>query len=315
MAKWKDIGWTAVGLGALAFSGVLLERQLRTISLDQVTASLQAIPFSHWFSAVAASIAAYTALAWYDRIALRHLGRSVAGWFVALCAFTTYALSHNIGATVFSGALVRYRAYRSRGLTPYEIGLVIVFCAFTFTLGTITLLGAVLLVDPTVLGRLLPSPHWVSQATGAVLLSLVGLYVWGSWRHFPAKTWGKIHLEYPRLGIAVRQLLAGPIELLCAAAIISVALPEVGHPGYFTVLGVFLLSFSLALISHAPGGLGVLEVTFLSAFPELPTVDVLAALIVFRILYLLIPFALSLLVVLAFETHQWRQNRSTHLKN
>jgi uncharacterized membrane protein YbhN (UPF0104 family) len=106
-------------------------------------------------------------------------------------------------------------------------------------------------------------------------------------------------------------LLAGPVELLFAAAIISIALPDAGHPGYLTVLGVFLLSFSLALVSHAPGGLGVLEVTFLSAFPELPTVDVLAALIVFRILYLLIPFALSVLVVLAFEMQQWRENRES----
>ena len=88
-------------------------------------------------------------------------------------------------------------------------------------------------------------------------------------------------------------------------------LPEVRASRLLHCSGVFLLSL-LALISHAPGGLGVPKSRSLSAFPELPTVDVLA-LIVFRILYLLIPFALSLLVVLA-ETHQWRQNQSTCLK-
>ena len=35
----------------------------------------------------------------------------------------------------------------------------------------------------------------------------------------------------------------------------------------------------------------------------------LAALIVFRAFYLLLPFALSLLVVLGFEWTQWRQRR------
>jgi len=101
-----------------------------------------------------------------------------------------------------------------------------------------------------------------------------------------------------------RQLLAGPIELAGAAAIIYFALPEAGNPGYVVVLGIFLASFTLALLSHAPGGLGVLEVTFLTALPEMNPNDVLAALIVFRLLYLLIPFGLSLFVVLAFEKTQ-----------
>jgi len=109
------------------------------------------------------------------------------------------------------------------------------------------------------------------------------------------------------------QLLAGPLELLCAAAIIYFALPADNHPGYLVVLGVFLASFSLALLSHAPGGLGVLEVTFLAALPEIPAADVLAALIVFRVFYLLLPFALSLLVVLGFEWTQWKRKREESL--
>ena len=150
---------------------------------------------------------------------------------------------------------------------------------------------------------------WLSVAIGAILLGLVALYVLGSWRQFKPWTWGKLRVEYPRLGIVARQLVAGPLELACAAAIIYFALPAESNPGYLVVLGVFLASFSLALLSHAPGGLGVLEVTFLAAMPELPKVDVLAALIVFRAFYLLLPFALSLLVVLGFEWTQWRQRR------
>ncbi len=69
-------------------------------------------------------------------------------------------------------------------------------------------------------------------------------------------------LEYPKPGIALRQLLAAPLELLGAAGIIYFALPEAGNPGYFVVLGVFLASFSAALMSNAPGGLGVFELVF-----------------------------------------------------
>ena len=240
---------------------------------------------------------------------MAHLGKKISWWFITLCSFTTYALAHNIGASVFSGALVRYRAYRSKGLTPQEIGILIVFCSLTFTLGTLFAGGVVLILKPQLLERIAHGAGWVSIAIGSGLLVLIALYVFGAWRQLPAWRLGKWHIEYPRLPIVARQLLAGPLELLCAAAIIYFALPAENNPGYLTILGVFLASFSLALLSHAPGGLGVLELTFLAALPELPKVDVLAALIVFRGFYLLLPFALAMLIVLAFEHGQWRMRR------
>ena len=96
-------------------------------------------------------------------------------------------------------------------------------------------------------------------------------------------------------------MLAGPLELIGAAGIIYFALPQAGNPGFLVVLGVFLASFSLALISHAPGGLGVLEYAFLNAMPDAPAASVLAALLVFRLLYLILPLLFSLFVVVAFE--------------
>ena len=307
--KRSELIWTLVGLCAVALSGYLLYQQVRTISLDEIADSLGAITGLHWLLAGGATLGAYAALAWYDRIALAHLGKQIPWQFVCLCAFTTYALAHNIGASVFSGALVRYRAYRSRGMTPAEIGILIVFCSFTFALGTLLASGCVLLLEPQLIHRVADVSPRVSETTGALLLVLVALYVLGSWRQFKPLHWGKLHIEYPRLRIVGRQLLAGPIELACAAAIIYFALPTEHNPGYFVVFGVFLASFSLALLSHAPGGLGVLEVTFLAAMPELPTADVLAALIVFRGFYLLLPLALSLLIVLGFEWTQWQSCR------
>lgn len=307
MAKKSDIAWSFIGIAAVVVSGFLLYKQVHKISLDELAGSLRAIPSDNWLLAIVATLGAYGALAWYDRIALEHLGKRVSWWFVTLCSFTTYALAHNIGASVFSGALVRYRAYSTKGLTGHEIGIVIVFCTFTFVLGAVLAGGAVLIAEPSLIDRITPMSPWLSMVLGGVMLSLVALYVLGSWRHFKPWKWGKFHVEYPRLGIVARQLLAGPLEILCAAAIIYYALPAENHPGYVVVLGIFVASFSLALLSHAPGGLGVLEVTFIAALPEIPTVDVLAALIVFRCFYLLLPFGLSLFVVSAFEWGHWRE--------
>lgn len=310
MMRRSDLIWTLVGLGAVLLSCYLLYHEVRNISLHEIADSLRAIPRTAWLLAAGATLGAYCALAWYDRIALAHLGKHIPWRFISLCSFTTYALAHNIGASVFSGAVVRYRAYRTKGLTPQEIGILIVFCSFTFALGTVLAGGCVLLLQPELIHRVAEVTPLVSEIIGGLMLLLVALYVLGSWRHFKPWHWGKLHVEYPRLGIVARQLLAGPLELACAAAIIYFALPAESNPGYLVVFGVFLASFSLALLSHAPGGLGVLEVTFLAALPEIPTSDVLAALIVFRGCYLLLPFALSLLVVVGFEWTQWQDRRS-----
>lgn len=309
MMKRSDAAWTLVGITAVLLCGYLLYQEIHTLSLAELAESLAAISYRNWLLAALATLGAYTALAWYDRIAISHLGKKISWWFITLCSFTTYALAHNIGASVFSGAVVRYRAYRSKGLTPQEIGVLIVFCSLTFVLGTILAGGTVLLLEPGLLNRIIEVEPWVSTAIGLSLLSLVGLYVIGAWRQLPPFRMGKWRVEYPRLLIVGKQLIAAPLELLCAAAIIYFALPAENNPGYLVVLAVFLASFSLALLSHAPGGLGVLEVTFLAALPELETVDVLAALIVFRGFYLILPFALAILVVTGFETRQWAEKR------
>lgn len=309
MMKRSDVAWSIVGILAVLISGYLLYHEVRNLSLAELTDSLGAITGRNWLAAGLATLGAYVALAWYDRIALAHLGKRISWWFLTLCSFTTYALAHNIGASVFSGAVVRYRAYRSKGLTPHEIGVLIVFCSLTFFLGTLLAGGTVLIVRPDLLKRLVDVEPWISMAIGASLLCLIGLYVIGAWRHFSPMQVGKWKIAYPRLPIVARQLIAAPLELACAAAIIYFALPEASKPDYVVVLGVFLASFSLALLSHAPGGLGVLEVTFLAALPELPTADVLAALIVFRGFYLILPFALAILVVTFFEAGQWSQRR------
>jgi len=159
----------------------------------------------------------------------------------------------------------------------------------------------VLMVDPGFITRMGGSSVTSGRLVAVGLLLPPWLYAVGALLHFrPIKLLG-FKLEYPRPPIAVRQLLAGPIELIGAAGIIYFALPVDVNPGFLIVLAGFLASFSLALISHAPGGLGVLELTFLKLVPDAPKADVVAALIVFRLLYLILPLIFSLVVVVLFE--------------
>lgn len=295
-----------VGVGVVLLSCWLLFRELHHLSWADVEAALDAIPLHRWLLAAGSTSVAYAALAWYDRIALMHLGFKLSWRFISAVSFTTYALSHTIGMTMFSGAMVRYRAYSTRGLTLTDVGVLVAFCSFTFTLGTLLLSGLVCLFEPEIVRVHFDIPVAAIRSVGVVILVLVALYVAGSTLNLrPLSLWG-LRIDYPRPDITLRQLIAGPLELLGAAGIIYCALPEAANPGFVVVLSVFIVSFTAALLSHAPGGLGVLELVFVNALPDVPQADILAALLVFRMLYLILPLLIGIAAVAIFERGRLR---------
>lgn len=303
MKRVSEFIWPVVALAAMGWALWKLyeDKALRTLSLHDVMASLALIPVQHLALCVVSVLVAYAALAWYDRIGLLHLGHRLSWIYITLVSFTTYALSHNLGFPMFSGAAVRYRAYSTQNISAPDIAFLVAFCSFTFSLGITFLGGIVLVVQPDIVGRLLELPIWLARPIGCGMLAFVAAYVVGSMLRLPPLQIGKYRIVYPELKITIFQLLAAPIELLGAAAIIYFALPEAGNPGYLVVLGIFLASFSAGLLSHAPGGLGFFDVIFIKAVPDIPVAQVAAAVIVFRMLYLILPLLVSLVIVAVFE--------------
>ena len=319
MKRLREFVWPALGFAAVILSIWLLHEQFRGVAVaPEVWSDLKAIPPGQYELAIGATLLAYAALAWYDRIALLHLGvRNISWTFIALCSFTTYALAHNIGASVVSGAMVRYRAYSTKGLSPAQIALLVGFCSLTFGLGVLLLGGLILVIDPWQLRRLAGLlPHVLTEpatarVSGAICLGLVAAYAAGSIFNLRPLMIGKMRIEYPRPGIALRQFIAAPMEIIGAAAIIYFALPQQGNPGFFVVLGVFMASFSAALVSEAPGGLGVFELLFIRAMPAMAQHKVLAALLVFRFFYLVLPLMIAAVVVVIFERGKLRETRAS----
>lgn len=321
MKRFLEFVWPVLGLIAVAVSIWLLQRQFQGHAVaPEVWADLKSIPPSQYGLGILSTLIAYAALAWYDRIALLHLGVKHISWtFIALCSFTTYALAHNIGASVFSGAMVRYRAYSTKGLTTTQIAILVGLSSLTFGLGVLLLGGFVLVTSPAQLQRLAGMlPHVltepaIARVIGVICLGLVSAYAIGSIFNLRPLNLGRVRIEYPRPEIMLRQFLAAPMEILGAAGIIYFALPQQGNPGYFVVLGVFMASFSAALVSEAPGGLGVFELLFIKAMPAVAAHKVLTALLVFRLFYLVLPLVFATVVVVAFERRRL-QDALSHAK-
>jgi glycosyltransferase 2 family protein len=64
---------------------------------------------------------------------------------------------------------------------------------------------------------------------------------------------------------------------------------------------VFILATLLGFASHAPGSIGVFDAAMLVALPQFGREQLLATLVVFRILYFVIPFATAITIMGARE--------------
>jgi len=73
--------------------------------------------------------------------------------------------------------------------------------------------------------------------------------------------------------------------------------PDEPNLGFVTVAVIFVAATLLGFASHAPGGLGVFDAAMLVALWQFDKEDLLAGLLLFRLLYYIVPFVLSLTVL------------------
>ena len=74
-------------------------------------------------------------------------------------------------------------------------------------------------------------------------------------------------------------------------------LPDEPNIGFVTLAVVFVSATLLGFASHAPGGLGVFDAAMLVALWQFDKEDVLAGLLLFRLLYYLAPFVVALIIL------------------
>jgi uncharacterized membrane protein YbhN (UPF0104 family) len=105
------------------------------------------------------------------------------------------------------------------------------------------------------------------------------------------------------------QIAVGAIDLAFAGGALYLLLPDIGAPGLLTVLTIYAVAMVVGALSHAPGGLGVFELVIVALLPSVDKASVLAALVLFRVIYTYIPFLLGLCVIGWTEWTAFRARR------
>jgi glycosyltransferase 2 family protein len=289
----------AVLSGALVIAAaVVLYRILRDIDPNAV---LDAIAATDWRRLGIAGFfvaAGYVTLTFYDLFALRTIGRAEVPYRVAaLAGFTSYSVGHNVGASVFSGGAVRYRIYSAWGLSVVEVTKICFVAGLTFWLGNAAVLGLGVLDAPQQATEIDQLPLWLNRALALVVLGLLATYI--AWVSAKPRIIGRDgwQLTLPGGSLTLVQILIGVVDLSCCALAMYMLVPDEPHLGFVPVSVIFVAATLLGFASHAPGGLGVFDATMMVALWQFDKEELLAGLLLFRLLYYITPFVLSLAIL------------------
>jgi len=296
------VGWSRLGvvlsLTIIAVALVVLYRILRDIDLDELVDAIEATDWRTLLIAALFVACGYLTLTFYDLFALRTIGRpDVPYRIAALSGFTSYAIGHNVGASVFSGGAVRYRIYSACGLSVIDVTKICFVAGLTFWLGNATVLGLGVLYNPQAARALDQLPLWSNRLLAIMILALLAAYVAWVWvkpRVIGREGW---QVTLPGGPLTLLQIAIGIIDLACCAAAMYMLVPDEPNLGFVTVAVIFVAATLLGFASHAPGGLGVFDAAMLVALWQFDKEDLLAGLLLFRLLYYVVPFVLSLAVL------------------
>jgi uncharacterized membrane protein YbhN (UPF0104 family) len=296
------VGWGRVGialsLAIIAIAAMVLYHTLHDINFSEVVAALEAVE-KHDVARAALFVAAgYFTLTFYDLFALRTLGHAEIPYRIAaLAGFTSYAVGHNIGASAFTAGAVRYRIYSAHGLSGIEVAKLCFIAGLTFWLGNATVLGIGIALVPQAASAIDQLPPLANRilalATLGVLATYVG-WVWRTPRSIGRHNWS---VTLPNGPLTLLQIGVGIVDLGCCAAAMYMLVPDEPYIGFITLAVIFVSSTLLGFASHSPGGLGVFDAAMLVALWQFDTEDLVAGLLLFRLLYYLVPFALSIAIL------------------
>jgi uncharacterized membrane protein YbhN (UPF0104 family) len=249
--------------------------------------------------AAAAVAAGYVTLTLYDLFALRAIGKPQVPYRIAaLAGFTSYAVGHNVGASVFTGGAVRYRIYSRYGLSAIDVAKLCFIAGLTFWLGNVTVLGLGVVYSPKSAAAIDHLPLWFNRAAAIVLLIILASYVVWVWRYPRNVGHANWEVTLPRGPLTLLQIAIGIVDLACCALAMYMLVPVSPHMGFIQLSVIFVSATLLGFASHSPGGLGVFDAAMIGALlHQYDKEELVAGLLIFRLLYYVTPFALALMLL------------------
>lgn len=283
----------------------LLYNKLKTYSIAQIRESIQQISYGRISFSLFLMIINYMILVGYDWLALIAIHKKLPLPRVALVSFIGQAVSYNFGA-LLGGTSVRYRFYSTWGFSIAEIVRLVLMLAVTFWVGALGLCGVIFIFHPPVIPDALAAnmPIQDVRVLGFILTALASLYlILCIAIRKPLHIFGK-EFFFPHPKIAIAQCIVAGIDIIAAAACMFVLLPENIGITFIDFLPSYLMAQVAVVLTHIPGGVGVFELVILELTHTPHAQTVFAAVLLFRLIYYIIPLLAAAVLLAVYEARQ-----------
>jgi len=304
LQRWKP--WL-IGAVVLVIT-VLLVHTLRGLLLEfsysDLLDAIRATRGSALGLALLATLVSFVALTGYDASSLRYVGARVSYRVAAETSFIAYALANTVGLGVLTGGAVRLRLYGAAGVEAGAISRAIAFNAVAFMLGISVVGAAALLWGATSVAPALHIPAPILQTVASLILTGAAILIILCRDGRERRLLGRFTLRLPSAALALQQLLFSAVDIAATAAVLWFLLPA-GAIDFPTFMGFFAIAIVAGVLSHVPGGLGVFEAVMLLALRDhVPAESLAAALVLYRLIYYVLPLLLALALLLAHEVRR-----------
>lgn len=289
----------AVGV-AICLAMALVYRSLGRYALEDIESSVRSISGGRLAAAFGFVVLSYLCLTGFDTLAVRYVDKPQPYRRTALASFCALSIGHNVGLSALSSGAVRYRFYSRWGLTAEDIAKVIIFCGATVGLGLVTLAGLSLLLQRGDEPDLLGLDRNMRIIVGLACLAVPAIYLVICAFVQRALRVRKWRFEPPALPLAIGQVVIGTLNFFCVTACLQQLLASFTDVDLLDVASAYVTSNIAAIVSHVPGGLGVLEAAMLHILPPATGVG---ALIAFRVLYFFVPLVVGVPTLLVSEAY------------
>lgn len=292
--------WLSLLLFVLALW--VLHRALKTENYHAIINSLKSLPWSFLIKSLLLTGLNFLVLTGYETLAFRYIRKSISYGRLAFTSFISYGFSNALGFVTIAGGTIRLRLYSSWGFSTVDVAKVIFFSSLTLWLGLLATAGTWLMVAPAEYLSRIALSVTVLRLIGILFASVAAGYVIFCVlrkKAFSIRSW---QVSPPSPSLAITQILVSVLDWSLAGSVLYVLLPPDSGIDYVQFLGVFLLSQFSGLASQVPGGIGVFDsmIVFLLS-PPLPALPVITALLIYRVIYYVLPLAAA---VVLFSIHE-----------
>ena len=319
LSKYRQPIGLALTLLLFAIALIACRHLLSELDLYALQDSLQEVPKPALLGALAATAVGFLILLGYEWSASRYAGVKLPAKTLAFGGFTAFAIGNAIGLSLLSGGSVRYRLYARFGVGASEVAHMTLFASLSLGCALPPLAALATLSNLPAASTALNIPEWVLGSVAFAILALFALLALGIYRRrLPEQPIpdnllvkaGRRTLRLPSPRLTLLQLVITALDVAAAATVLYLLLPEA--PPFGPFLLVYLLALAAGVLSHVPGGVGVFEAILLAAFADkLGAAPLAAALLLYRIIYVILPLLIACFMLLLNEAQRLIHTRQS----